>query len=83
MYMKSATKLFSTTDLALGAFLRTSGFVLEQTDRSNARRIAFLFEDSAQLREAVDGFWSGSLKVEPTAYFQAIKDLKNRIYGGS
>ena len=81
--MKITAEYFSTSDLALAAVLRASGFVLEETDRSNSRRIAFLFKDNSQLRETVNDFWAGNLKVEPCGYFQAIKDLKNRIYGGS
>ncbi len=82
VFMMDTIDHFSTSDLALVALLRTEGFVLEKIDRTDARRVMFCFRPDDRLIQTVNDFWAGKLLVEPVAYFQKIKEIKNRIYAG-
>lgn len=73
-------KVFRTADLSLTAALCVSGFVIEEMDRVSPTRSVFIFEDSAELQEAINGYWRGELRVEPQAFFNQMKTLKARIY---
>lgn len=72
---------FVTSDLPLAATLVTLGQSLISIDRTNPRRAGFCFMYSEQLEELVDLFETGQLVIEPRAYFDAIKQVKNRLYG--
>lgn len=80
MTRNATQEFFRTADLALCGALCVLGFVVEEMDRANARRSVFIFKSSAALRDAVDEYWRGELRVEPQAYFNQLKVLKARIY---
>lgn len=71
---------FSTFDLALAAYLQTRGYILESLDRSDPRKVAFIFTRGEDMDQSIREFWNRRQSVEPTAYFDAIKHLKSQIY---
>ncbi|MGA3150530.1 MAG: DUF5659 domain-containing protein [Candidatus Saccharimonadales bacterium] len=73
---------FRTFDLALSSALVTEGFLVIGIEKSSAGKATFLFETTPALKTAVDNYWSDKLKVNPKAYFDAMKHLKTRIYSG-
>ena len=38
------------------------------------------FEETKELQEAINSYWSSDLLVSPLTYFNSMKMLKNRIY---
>jgi len=80
MTVNTTRDVFRTADLALTAALCVSGFVVEEMERVNPTRSVFIFQNSAELQGAVNGYWRGDLRVEPQAFFNQLKTLKARIY---
>lgn len=72
---------YKTTDLGLTASLTASGFAVADIDKSNPRRVVFLFDDSPELQQKVEQFWSQELKLPAAVLLEHIRLLKARIYG--
>lgn len=71
---------FQTNDLALAAALNECGFAIIELDASNPRRIAFVFDHTADLDDTTKKYWKGSLRVDPKSYFDNLRHLKSRLY---
>lgn len=75
---------FRTSDMPLAATLVCLGISIEAIDRTlGSRRAEFVFFRPTELDNILSGFWSGELKVAPRTYFQALRDVKARLYGQS
>lgn len=68
-------------DLGLAAALISVGLHIEDRRRDERSRVFFLFADSDDLRKAIDDYWSNELDVSALAFSEALKSLKNIIYG--
>ncbi len=66
--------------MGLASALVQVGFPLRELDRSNGKKVEFIFTKTPELEEAVKRFWSGELMVSAQDYFEAIRSVKNRIY---
>ena len=77
---EESSSYFSTHDLACAGSLIVCGFELVSLNRSDPRKIKFIFRSEDKIRETVKKFWDGNLKVDAQGYFNAIKRLKNQIY---
>lgn len=53
---------------------------IEKIDRSNVAKVQFLFAESDQLRQLVNDYWKGELRIEPKLYFSQLKNIKTRLY---
>lgn len=71
---------FQTYDLALATALVTAGFRQVELDRTDPRKVAFVFDKVDGIDEAVEQFWSDRQRVNPKAYFDTLKHLKSQIY---
>jgi hypothetical protein len=69
------------SDLGLAASLSASGFVIVNVDKSNPRRVVFVFDKSAELEETVELFWANKLLLPATTLLDHMRKLKTRIYG--
>lgn len=72
---------YKTADLALVTVIFLS-YPIEAIDRQNPRKAQFLFKRNNQLDELIESYWRGELRVEPQAYFNALRIIKARLYGG-
>lgn len=72
--------MFNTSDLGLASALVSVGVRLMDLDKSNLRRVEFVFEDTEEIKQLVDDYWANNLRVSPLTYFNSMKMLKNRIY---
>jgi hypothetical protein len=70
---------FSTSDLSLASALLSLGYRLEVVEKQYPKSL-FLFQRTKYLDEAVQGFWSGELRIEPKSYFNCLKEIKSRLY---
>lgn len=76
----SVKDIYSTSDLALATLL-SLWYPLEAIDRTqDANKAQFLFKRDIQLDEMVTAYWRGELKVNPQEYFNALKNMKARLY---
>ena len=71
---------FETHDLALVATLVERGHTPVDLDKSNERRVVFIFYNSIGLRTLIDEYWLDEVKVNPKTYFDTLKHVKTRIY---
>ncbi len=76
----SVNDYFNTFDLGLSAALVSLGFPIDHLDKSNARKVEFVFLRVDGLDQAIQSYWSNSLSVSALSYFNATKMIKNRIY---
>ncbi|MCX6706390.1 MAG: DUF5659 domain-containing protein, partial [Candidatus Woesebacteria bacterium] len=72
---------FYCSDLALVTTLSLF-YPIKSVDRSQPKRIFFLFKNSKGLDELIKSFWNGILRIEPQKYFNQLKNIKTRIYSG-
>lgn len=73
--------LYQTADLALATAISLF-YPIEKIEHQNPRKAYFLFERNEDLNKFVESYWRGELKVEPQAYFNQLRIIKARIYGG-
>lgn len=78
--LNSKINNFSTFDLGCSATLISVGFELMSLDKSNPRKVLFVFKNQVGIDEIVNDYFSGKLQVSARALFDNIKMLKNRIY---
>lgn len=71
-----------SSELSLSAALMCLGFTLDSLDKTNPKRIIFIFKRNENLDLAARKFWERQLLVEPLAFFETQRYLKSRIYGG-
>lgn len=72
--------LYGTADLALAAAIYLF-YPLEVIDRENPRKATFMFKHDNRLDTLIEKYWRGELKVDPQAYFNALRIIKTRLYG--
>jgi hypothetical protein len=70
------------SDLALAASLLSKDVRLVNLDKTEPRKVKFAFKRTAVAEKIIDQFWNDQLLLNPRTYFDNIKLLKNRIYGG-
>ena len=71
---------YRTADLALSGVIFLF-YPLEAIDKQNPRKAQFLFKRDAGLDELIESYWRGELRVDPQAYFNALRQVKARLYG--
>ena len=83
MNMKNNTRV---RDLGLAAALVSLDFEITKTEQDETGRTEFIFtspdELGTDLETVIGSYWSNTLDVKARYYFDAIKMLKSRIYGG-
>jgi hypothetical protein len=69
-----------TFDLGAAASLVTAGFELVSLDKTNPKKVQFIFRRAIGIEKVVDEYWANQLEVKARAFFDNTKMLKNRIY---
>jgi hypothetical protein len=77
---KQKSSTFSTDNFQLAAYLLAESCSLIMADKTNPKRVLFVFEESDKRKELTQKFISYQALVEPHRYFSAQKDLKQMIY---
>jgi len=73
-------EVFATYDLGCAAALITADFELLTLDRTNVRKMKFIFRREARIKKIADDFWSDRLEQKSRSFWDNIKNLKNRLY---
>lgn len=78
----NSTEYHRIADLACCAALISNGFKLSALDRSNPRRVQFLFAHEPEIAAVEAKFWEDDLLVNARTYFDNLKVIKSRLYAG-
>lgn len=70
----------TTFDLGCSAALVSSGFELVSLDKSDRKKVQFIFRREVGIERVVDDYWADRLEVKARTFFDNVKMLKNRIY---
>jgi hypothetical protein len=73
-------KNFSTYDLGLATVLVTLNYKLIKLDKTNPKKIRFVFEEDAKIQKLMVDYWNDKIKLPALTLFNNQKMLKNRIY---
>ncbi len=73
-------KHFYTYDLGCSSALISAGFKLVELDKSNLKKVQFIFQLEEGIEKVVDDYWADRLEVKARTFFDNTKMLKNRIY---
>jgi hypothetical protein len=71
--------LFTTADLALAATI-TLWYPLDSIDQTNPQKSYFNFKREDELDQLIEQYWRGEIRIEPKAYFSALRVLKVRLH---
>lgn len=77
----SDQQFYRTSDLGLATTISLY-FPIREINRSNPRKVLFIFDLTDELNNFVNKFWRGEVTVEPQTFTNQIKNIKNRIYSG-
>ena len=73
---------FSTSDLGLATVLVTLNYELLELDRSNPKKIKFVFKGEENTEKVVNDYFNDRIKLPALTLFNNQKNLKSRIYSG-
>lgn len=73
----------SSFDLGLATVLVTLGYELLKLDKSNPRKVRFVFKKAKNIEQATDDYFNNKIKLPALNLFNNQKNLKNRIYSGT
>ncbi len=71
---------FSTFDLGLAAVLITLKYELLELDKSNPKKIRFLFKRVMGIEQVISDYWDDKIHLPAQSLLNNQKMLKNRIY---
>ena len=78
--MAMGTKIFETSDIALGSYLLASGYQVISLKRENPRRVTFIFESPPP--ELISAWQQGTASVNALAYHNSYQSLKAKMFRG-
>ena len=71
---------FSTFDLGLSSVLVTLGYELLELDKSNPKKVRFVFKREKNIEQVMSDYFNDKVKLPAQTLFNNQKNLKNRIY---
>lgn len=71
---------FYTFDLGLASVLVALQHEIICIDKTERKKVKFIFQDSEELGEATEKYWKNEIKINARTLFESQKMLKNRIY---
>jgi len=74
------TDFYLTYDLGCSSALVSSGFELVSLEKSNPKKVQFMFRRKTGIEKIVDEYWADRLEVKARSFFDNTKMIKNRIY---
>ena len=74
------TEFYLTYDLGCSSALVSSGFELFSLDKSNPKKVQFIFRREEGIENVTDDYFADRLEVKARSFFDNTKMLKNRIY---
>jgi len=81
VHANSALQSYKTSDLGLATTLSLH-FPIKTIERTNPRKVLFVFDQTDELKNFVYKYWRGKITIEPQTFTNQIKNIKTRIYSG-
>ena len=78
--MENQIELFKTTDIKSSAYLLTKGISIVKIIKTDPRKIIFCFQDSTNLKELLQQYWTNRASVNPRLLFDNFDYLKDLIH---
>lgn len=72
--------VWTTYDLGVSTALLCSGFELLSLNRTNPRKVLFIFRKAKNIDETANTYFADRLELNARAFFDQLKALKNRLY---
>ncbi len=72
--------VWTTYDLGVSTALLCAGFELLSLNRTNPRKVLFIFRREKNIDETANAYFADQLKLNVRSYFDQLKALKNRLY---
>jgi len=73
-------KMFLTFDLGLASSLISLGYELWNLEKTNPKKVQFIFKRGKGIDIAINDYWADRLKINARTLFDNQKMLKNRLY---
>lgn len=73
-------EIFATFDLGCASATVAAGFSLISLNKTNIRKVQFVFRREVGIEKVVDDYWADRLEIKARTFFDTTKMLKNRIY---
>jgi len=74
------TEFYLTYDLGCSSALVSSGFELVSLDKSNPKKVQFIFRRELGIEKVADDYFADRLELKARGFFDNIKSIKNRLY---
>ncbi len=74
------TEFYLTFDLGCSSALVSSGFELVSLDKSNPKKVQFIFHRELGIEKVADDYFADRLSLKARGFFDNIKSIKNRLY---
>lgn len=71
---------WSSFDLGCSSALVSSGFKLVSLDKSNPKKVQFIFHREIGIEKIADDYFADRLNLKARGFFDNIKSIKNRLY---
>ncbi len=78
--MNDPAYVWTTYDLGVSTALLCAGFELLSLNRSNQRKVLFIFRRAENIDETANAYFADQLKLNVRSYFDQLRALKNRLY---
>jgi len=78
--MNMNSDFYQTSDLSLATTLSLY-FPIESVDKSDLKRVSFIFKRSKEFDAILKSYWREEIDVKPQKFFSQMKIIKTRIYG--
>jgi hypothetical protein len=72
--------VWTTYDLGVSTALLCAGFGLLSLNRTNPRKVIFIFRKAKNIDETANAYFADQLKLNARSFFDQLKALKNRLY---
>ena len=76
----SKGEVCATTEWGIAAAMLTADFELLNLDKSDPRKVKFVFSREENISKVADDFWSNRLEQRVRTFWDNVKVLKNRLY---
>ncbi len=73
-------KTFDLTDLGCANSLLTEGFSLIRLDRTNPKKVKFVFKKEKNIEKVAEDYWSDNLRQNSRSFWDNAKNIKSRLY---
>lgn len=72
-------EVIKTSDFTLASTLLTLGFDVIGLDKTNPRRVIFIFRRTSDLETALASFRDNEVRINPKDFVYSQRELKDRI----